>query len=596
MDENMMTPEAAEDSAELTETEVLSEDERLSEDDAFSDEAKAPAFSFQDAFAAVGTFLDRFSWLMLLIGSVLLIGYYVLLPSRAYFHSDTTDTLMWAAASYEGGSLFNPDFNYACLLPFSTSLIMTALIPIFGVSMTTHVLGMLVFFLLFTAALIWMCRTMQWSWKWISVMVFTVLMMLSGSEKLREIFWGHTIYYSLGIFFVFAGLAMLFRYMDLAERIETRGDSEPAQKSDGRVFVYLALLAVWFILTCMNQLIAMTIFALPVLAAIFCERWLDTDVKLTCGKNRRTLLLFLILGICMVIGYLITSIAAGDIVAGYQGAYSNYSPMNEWVDNLMKFPEQWLRLIGVDIKNGDPLLSSISIQNLLKLIAGVVILVLPLVALCVYKKIEDAKLRILVLTYWFGTLLVMLGYICGKLSSANWRLSPIAAMAVVVSVAFLRWALSKISMQRVISVLMIPVFLASLISAATILKMPANGYKNAVLYKLAAALEDNGLDYGYATFWRANSITVVSDSRVKCRSVNINENGIEPYNYQGMDQWFEEQPDQEKYFLLMTDIEKSNLEKSGSSLPELEHEEILAEGYVIWVFDEYIFPEEDSEK
>lgn len=612
MDENKMTAEAAENSAELTETEVLSEDEMLSEDEVLledellseaegvsedeelSDEAEAPAFSFQDTLAAVGTFLDRFSWLLLLVGSVLLIGYYVLLPSRAYFHSDTTDTLMWAVASHEGGSLFNPDFNYACLLPFSTSLIMTALIPIFGVSMTTHVLGMLVFFVLFTAALIWMCRSMKWSWKWTSVMVFTVLMMLSGSEKLREIFWGHTIYYSLGIFFVFAGLAMLFRYMDLAEGIETRGDSEPAKKSDGRIFVYLALLAVWFILTCMNQLIAMTIFALPVLAAIFCERWLDTDVKLTCGKNRRTLLLFLILGICMVIGYLITSIAAGDIVAGYQGAYSNYSPMNEWVDNLMKFPEQWMRLIGVDIKDGDPLLSSISIQNLLKLIAGVVILVLPLAALCVYKKIEDAKLRILVLTYWFGTLLVMLGYICGKLSSANWRLSPIAAMAVVVSVAFLRWSLTKISMQRIISVLMVPVFLASLISAATIIKMPANGYKNAVLYKLADALEDNGLNYGYATFWRANSITVVSDSRVKCRSVNINENGLFVYDYQSMDQWFEEQPDQEKYFLLMTDIEKSILEKTESPVPKLEHEEILAEGYVIWVFDEFILADKES--
>lgn len=570
--------------------EMPAETDAVHEPDA-EDTPAEPQITFRDVAVYFGDFLRKNSWIMIMVGSILLIAYYILFPSRAYFHSDTTDTLMWAVASNEGGALFNPEFNYACLLPFSTSLIMTALIPIFGVSMTTHVLGMLVFFLCMTGALIWMCRKMKWSWQWISVMVFTELMMLSGSEKIREIFWGHTIYYSLGILFMFVGLAMLFHYMDLAEKKDSMTEFDPQDKTDYKLVLMIVLIGLWFLLTCTNQLIAMTIFAIPVLAAVFCERFLDVKAALFCKKNRRTMLLFLVMAIGMAAGYFLTNILADGISAGYESAYSSYSAMNEWLDNLFKFPEHWLRLVGVDIMPNAPLLSGESIVNLLTLITGVVILVLPLIALCCYHKMEDAKLRILVLSYWFMTALILLGYICGKLSSANWRLSPILAMAVVVSVAFLRWAVPQISMQRVISVLMVPVFLSCLFNAVTVARMKPKAYENAVLYQLADTLMENELDYGYATFWRANSITVISDSEVECRSVNIDENGVTPYGYQSCNSWFDEQPGQNKYFLLMTDIEKQNLEATDSHLLGLYHDEISAHGYYIWVFNENIFAE-----
>ena len=60
--------------------------------------------------------LWNWSWLPLLLLSFGIIAYYTVFPSRGAFHSDCTDTLMWALASHEGGSLFNPDFKYACLL------------------------------------------------------------------------------------------------------------------------------------------------------------------------------------------------------------------------------------------------------------------------------------------------------------------------------------------------------------------------------------------------------------------------------------------------------------------------------------------------
>ena len=44
----------------------------------------------------------------LLIFAIIIIGYYTLFTSRGSFHSDSTDTLMWAQASYDSKVLFLP--------------------------------------------------------------------------------------------------------------------------------------------------------------------------------------------------------------------------------------------------------------------------------------------------------------------------------------------------------------------------------------------------------------------------------------------------------------------------------------------------------
>ena len=543
--------------------------------------------SFRSILQKICDFCMKYGWIALLAAAVLLVGYYTLLPSRTYFHSDCTDTLMWAVASDESGSLFNSDFNYACLLPFGTSLIMWALIPMFGVTMTTHVIGMLIFFLLFTGALVWMLRKMNWSWSWISVAVFTELMICSGSEKLREIFWGHTIYYSLGVLFIFVGLALLFHCMDQFRKLDDAGNPDEKKRSQSWLLVMILLLCIWFILTCMNQIISIAIFALPVMGAVFCERWLDRETNLISKKNLLTLILFGIMAVGMVIGFLITKAAAKDIVAGYEGAFSNYSAMEEWADHVVNFPRAWFSLLGADMREGDPLMSVASVGDLLIVITGIVLLVTPIIGLCCYKKLEDARLRILLLTYWFMFTLIMMGYIMGKLSSANWRLSPIVAMSAVVTVAILHWAVGQINMQRVISLMMIPVLMVCTVTAFTIVKMPADGTSENHLYRLAAGLEEHGLNYGYATFWNANGMTVVSDSRVKCRNVTIDEMGCRPYYYQGCGSWYTNQPGQEKYFLLMTQGERDLL--AGNSLETMKIAEISIEGYIVWIYNDNIF-------
>ena len=542
--------------------------------------------------------------ILLLACSVLLVGYYILFPSRGYFHSDTTDTIMWAEASYDAGKLFNPDFSYACLLPFGTSLIMTALIPITGVSMTTHVLGMLIFFLLFTGSLILMLRQMGWKWGWISVAVFCELMTCSGSEKLCEIFWGHTIYYSLGVCFLFIGLALVFRQMNLKKKLET--DSEPDKQNVKTHFICCtAGISIFFLLAGMNQISAITIFSLPMIGAVFCERWFDRNTKILSVQNLHAIILIALMGVATVLGYLLTNMLSKGIIADYAEAYSAYSDIDQWEGHLRLFPTAYLSLIGVEVSSKDAMMSGKSVIALLTIIMGALMQLLPLIALFFWNQIEEAKLKILLLAYWFMTLLIMMGYVLGKLSAANWRLSPIAAMSAVTSIAFLRWACSKAEWQRLAALLLIPAILVSAVHAGTILKMPADNTARNDIYMLAQELESRNLSYGYATFWRANSITIASDSKVKCRMIEPCDSGFYVKEYQINKHWYEEQPNQKEYFVLLSlqeandvrQIQESLSPQQINTIEELEnysilskaHAEISVGNYEIWVFNQNIF-------
>ena len=528
--------------------------------------------------------------LLLLLAALIITGYYILFPSRGYFHSDSTDTIMWAQASYESGNLFNPDFSYACLLPFGTNLIMTALMPFTGVSMTTHIIGMFFFYLLFTGGLVLMLRQMGWKFGWISAGVFITLMTCSASTKLREIFWGHTIYYSLGVWFIFIGLTLVFRQRKLTERAQVLKTKKKIQQNRQQSILCMLLLEIWCIFTGSDQITTVTIFVLPVIGAVFCERWFDRKSEILSLKNFHAGILILVMITGTVTGFLLTRLSAGTISAAYEEAYSQYSDMSTWAENFQKFPVAWLTLLGAEPKANTPLMSPDSVKSLLSIIMAVLLLVLPVMALFCYPKIKDTKLKILLLTYWFMTLLIMMGYIMGKLSAANWRLSPVAVLAAVVSVAFLRWAVSQIRWQRLAALLLIPLMLVSTIHAVEMAGMKPDNTKSNYLYTLVQELEKRNLTYGYATFWQANALTVISDSAVKCRSVEVDKKGVWIRPYQCNLHWYEDQPEQENYFLLLSVREAQTLREINAVLLTHPHEEFqINSKFEVWVFEKNIF-------
>lgn len=209
-------------------------------------------------------------------------------------------------------------------------------------------------------------------------------------------------------------------------------------------------------------------------------------------------------------------------------------------------------------------------MNLIRIITALILAVLPVAATCCYTKYRGQsgrQMRILLWAHWTVTGLILVGYLCGALSMANWRLSPIVCTAFIVSMAFLRWAITKQkTMQRAAGVLCVPLACFCLLSACNVLLLPTNAEEVNVQYQLTNMLEKQGLTYGYATFWYANAITVISGEKLKVRNVSVNENGVQKAAYQTDSRWYEDQPEQKNYFLLLNNAEYQKLDERKDPL------------------------------
>jgi len=127
------------------------------------------------------------------------------------------------------------------------------------------------------------------------------------------------------------------------------------------------------------------------------------------------------------------------------------------------------------------------------------------------------------------------------------------------------------------------------LQAGTILAMPPDNTARNSLYALAEKLEENHLTYGYASFWQANALTIISDSQVKCRSIAIEEGSAVLRYYQCNQNWYKDQPDQENYFLLLTLSEAQELKNANCILLTHPHETFDFMQYEVWIFEKNIF-------
>ncbi len=527
--------------------------------------------------------------------------YFITVAYKKEFHSDCTDTIMWANASVESGHIYDEAFGYACFLPFGINVIMQPLIGIFGLTMKAHVWGMMSYFILLTVFFILMLREMHWDIRAICLGTSVMLAMTTSSEKLREIFWQHTIYYSLGILFIVIGLFLYFRMMNLSEKLKTlKPDSTKGKITFLRCLLLFLILAVFIMFTATDGISALSIFAVPLVGAILAEHFADTSNKLISKKSLLTVAMSGIFGYMIILGGKVNKRWAGDLVAGYQDANSIYSPMSEWTDHTHSFPLAWMKLNGVKDMGYAKLNDKDGIQNLIYIAASLLLLVLPIVATFFYPKFKKAKdarmLRLFVWMHWASSGIVLLGYIVGVISAADWRITPIVGTSLILSILFVHWAVTNTtSASRVVAVLSIPIIMVSILNIKNIKEMPRDGYKENNLFGLAEFLEDSDLSYGYATFWNANAITIISDSKVKVRDVNVDQNGVSKRVYQASDNWYKDQEDQDDYFLLLSPPELQVLSDIQSPLfneaMDIKNVYVNNTEYTVLIFDHNIIPQ-----
>ena len=511
--------------------------------------------------------------------SVGLVIYYIFGPSAAYFHSDCADTILWAQASVDSKSIFNPDFGYAALLPFGGTTVMIPLVAIFGVGMTAQHIGMTIFTLLFFASVFCLFRSLKLGNSLSFFGVGVLALSLCSSAKMREIFFEHVIYYSIGVVITCVLLSLFIK--------TTYGYENKSVKSKIVVF---AVTGIFAFLSALDgtQVAACAIF--PVLFAGACEIVFSKE-NIFSKANKPAIISLVIMAVTTFAGIAAVSVLGNGIGIGYANAYSSYSDMNEWINNLMKLPQQWCELFGVDVSYGMNLFSGESIINIVRLAAALLVALVPVAALIFIRKL-DRPSALLVLTHFGVTGVVMFGYIFGILSLANWRLTPVICTGILVCIALMKQVIISIPLRRIAVIAGCVFVLFGAVSAKEIKDMPRNGITENPYYAITEYLESKGLDYGYASFWKSQTITVLSDSRVRVANTDLNDKGITPCAFQSNMNWFEEQEGVDRYFLLMDKSEYLTVMETDDAVHLLiSPAEVIEdfEGYVILIYEDTQF-------
>ncbi len=483
--------------------------------------------------------------IFLILTALFSVAYFIIYPSKGFYHADCYDTLYWANATYESGKIFSEHFHYSALLPFGAQLWMVPLIAIFGMTMKTQLIGMLIFMLVFALSIFYVCRSLNWEFPWTASALFLVMTLLSTSEKLREIMWSHVIYYSLG-------LTILFLLFGTAVHLKNftwnRIMSEP------RRFIIFAVL--YFLLTvgaAMDgfQIIALTL--IPVAGALVISA-LSEKERLLSRNNAGIAAVLLLTAMGTGAGLLLLNLLKGDITAGYANAFSNFSDVSDWSKNAGKFIEMYFSLIDVGVYSGKPLTELSSFKSILLIFSGMITLVVPLAGLLAFGKKGDFLTRMIVSAHFINSGVIMFVFVCGSISDSNWRLTPMLGTGILASAAVIRWISSvyKPAGKRFAALLLSLLLLCGYISAIYMMLLDKDYGENNPHYVLSEELEIRGLDYGYATFWNASCMTVGSDSAVVTRNIRIEEDQIVPYDYQSMNYWFDTQDDQTTCFVALT--------------------------------------------
>ena len=536
--------------------------------------------SLQQESPAVLSSSRSSAWLFGLLaggGALAVVLYAVIVVAAGDFHADFTDTLLWAQASLDSGKLFSPEFYYATAMPFGGQWLMLPFLPLFGAGMATQTIGMVLFALLLALAVAVLGRqALGYSPLWAGVLTAAALLGVSGSLKMRELYWGHIIYYSLGSLFLAVGLTLAVKALAAAEE----------SASSRRTILSMAGVCLWTFLCSLNGMQSLLAFAVPLLAALVLERYLDTSRPLGDMRDPHWRTTGMIAAASLA-GMLAGTLLTMHIPTSYANYYSSLSGPDNWMENLLKLPRDWLTLLGYAPKKDTRLMSAEGVINLLRFPGAVAFTLAPAILLALLGRIRDRGVRLLTLAHAMMTAVIVFAYIFGQISNVNWRLSPLVFTAALTTAALARLLWQDAKLRRFALLVLLPLALYLLVSVAQIVGTPPDYRQQNLYYRIAGYLEDQGLDRGYATFWNASSVSVQSDGEVRAAPILIDGGNLRPYRYQSSLEWYKNQASRDTWFLLLSDAEYRALTAQAADLLKKATRTLTApDSYRVLVFSE----------
>ncbi len=492
---------------------------------------------------------DRALPIFILLCTLGFVLYYITGPMLVLLNSDYLDSLVWANVTAETGDILSTEFNYAALLPFGSPLWMVPILKIFGYGIKAQVLSMAVFAVLFISAAYYFFRSLKFKRLIAALAAAVFCLVMSGSDVLLEMFWGHTIYYSLGLLFFLLLMGLTLRLTD-ATRSWKKGN-----KLKIRTILELAAVAILCVGCATDgfQLIALGI--MPMAGALIICAFFDPTPLVDRSKLRKGAVLGLML-VCAVVGLGVLKIITknGYIKAGYANAHMVWGNSNDWIANVMKIFPNAAILFGVNVKAEQKLLTLPSMIYMLKLVTLVAIGVAPVALLLRYKKLSE-KVKMVLWGHLIITAVIFFLVVFGPLAYGNWRLIPCISTGLILTMLWIRELLAGSRVEKRLAALLACVCLANV---AQLARMPRN-IQNNVHWDVTQMLKEKGYDYGFATFWNSHPIVALSDSEIEVTSVKQEGIELEPHRYQNYKDEFE--PKEGPCFLLLDEEEYANVQQ-----------------------------------
>lgn len=454
------------------------------------------------------------------------------------FHADTADTLLWANADLENGGPFKPSMDYAYKLIFGGQWLFMPFIKLFGISLLTQRCSMSFFSVLFAIVLIFFFKSMDFSNSLSFLSTAIMLTSVCITKKTREIYYSHIIHYSLAVFYFM--LAFIF-FQNVLRKNNLKTS----------ICCYTAILMMCSI----NGLTNTLYVSVPILAACLIEFCLN--------KNKTVLTLFIITIISIIPSLILTY--SGKLDTGYVDNYYNLAKQSVWTEQLMKFPVLWLSLFNDYAREEAAVTTEIGLKSLVYTFTGLFTFIGFMVSSKNIALEKDAGKRVFYISTLIMFYIVLFFIVFGKISNANWRLTPVifsAQLAIIIqffSLFFAKLSSREIALNHGQSIFSF--FIIIFQSIIVLFSMIIMKYDETVWFDengLLETLRKNNLTYGYTSnYWFGHSLTVLSDNEIKSRKIEWN--GTKPilplYSTNRDIDWYDDQPNQSEYFLILNEKE-----------------------------------------
>ena len=500
------------------------------------------------------------------------------------FDADVAESVIWAQASLESGSLINPDYGYTHLLPFGGQFIFVPIVARFGVGIYSLRLGLSIWAGIFSLLILGFFAGLGWDFERAALASSIVIIFLSATELLREIFWSHVVHYNLSIFYLFLSIIFLSFFFTGTPR---------------RKIIGLTGLMICLLLGSANDIAVMLFFSIALLFGIIMERFLSGGIKNFFTKENLLLAALTAAGICA--GYFLGKMICRNASTAYTDQFTIFAPADQWMDNLLRIPNNWLQMFSSLPESDVPFFSSVGIKLMIRIAVALVIVLLSMRSMFIWSALPSRQERIFICVHWFISAAILFVYIFGIIYLNPWRITPMLFTGLITALIILKHDFTALAEKKsIVQLLCIgsaaAVVLYSGIGAFTVFRQPVNDEFWTGKKSILKILTDEKLTYGYSLdHWFANSITVLTDEQIRSREVLIQDGKVSPCFLQSNKNWFSDQPGVDKYFLISQENDfwqYPEIAEGAIATFRADQERTFRDGkagFFIFVFDKNLF-------